>query len=99
MSVLHPSRTTRRLIKLASLSLAGLIAGLLSGCTSATAPVEFGRPLDTGWQTAQTYAAATAELPPNRIAHPSPHLRGDGRARTASAPSGHRHTIAAYPTL
>jgi uncharacterized lipoprotein len=30
-----PSRTARRLIKLASLGLAGLIAGLLSGCSSA----------------------------------------------------------------
>jgi hypothetical protein len=34
MPALPSSRTTRRLVKLASLGLAGLIAGLLSGCTS-----------------------------------------------------------------
>ena len=37
MSVLHPSRITRRLLKIASLGLAGLLAGLLSGCSSNTA--------------------------------------------------------------
>lgn len=35
MSSKHTSRTTRRLIKLASLGLAGLIAGLLAGCSDA----------------------------------------------------------------
>jgi hypothetical protein len=34
-----PARTKRRLLKVASLGLAGLIAGLLSGCNSADASV------------------------------------------------------------
>ena len=34
-SFLPVSRTSRRLLKIASLGLAGLLAGLLSGCTSA----------------------------------------------------------------
>jgi hypothetical protein len=32
------ARTTRRLLKLASLGLAGLLAGFLSGCSSSSAP-------------------------------------------------------------
>ncbi len=35
MSSKHTFRTTRRLLKLASLGLAGLIAGLLAGCSEA----------------------------------------------------------------
>lgn len=35
MSSKHTSRTTRRLIKLASLGFAGLLAGLLAGCSDA----------------------------------------------------------------
>jgi hypothetical protein len=61
MSLLHPSRVTRRLLKIASFGLAGLLAGLLSGCSSASA----GRLLshnDTDWQTSSTYASATASL-------------------------------------
>jgi hypothetical protein len=34
MSSKHTSRTVRRLIKLASLGLAGLLAGLLAGCSA-----------------------------------------------------------------
>jgi hypothetical protein len=39
MHFLPASRTKRRLIKIASLGLAGLLAGLLSGCDSADASV------------------------------------------------------------
>ncbi len=39
MSFFPASRTRRRLLKVASLGLAGLIAGLLSGCTSADASI------------------------------------------------------------
>ncbi|HEY6412867.1 MAG TPA: hypothetical protein VIX42_04230 [Edaphobacter sp.] len=38
MSSPKAARTTRRLLKLASLGLAGLIAGLLSGCSSSPTP-------------------------------------------------------------
>ncbi len=34
MSSRKPARTVRRLLKVATLGLAGLVAGLLSGCTS-----------------------------------------------------------------
>ncbi|WP_035353257.1 hypothetical protein [Edaphobacter aggregans] len=36
-----PARTARRLLKVASLGLAGLIAGLLSGCSSSDSLVRF----------------------------------------------------------
>ncbi|HXC94291.1 MAG TPA: hypothetical protein VNU92_01265 [Edaphobacter sp.] len=39
MSFLPSSRTKRRLLKVASLGLAGLLAGLLSGCNAADASV------------------------------------------------------------
>jgi len=75
MSVLHPSRITRRLLKIASLGLAGLLAGLLSGCSSNTA-ARLLRPYnDTDWQTSSTYASATASLQPrspDRTAHIRP---------------------------
>ncbi|MGD0445405.1 MAG: hypothetical protein ABSA39_15830 [Edaphobacter sp.] len=44
MSFLPASRTRRRLLKVASLGLAGLIAGLLSGCNSANASARTSRP-------------------------------------------------------
>jgi hypothetical protein len=44
MSFLPASRTKRRLLKVASLGLAGLIAGLLSGCNAADASVRSSKP-------------------------------------------------------
>jgi hypothetical protein len=44
MSFLPASRTRRNLFKIASLGLAGLLAGLLSGCNSADASVRASRP-------------------------------------------------------
>jgi hypothetical protein len=83
MSILHPSRTTRRLlprrlIQLASLGLAGLLAGLLAGCSS----IQTGSPagallpghLDTDWDTIPTYASATAEMAPGSISRTA-HIR------------------------
>ena len=72
MSRRGSSRTTRRILQIASLGLAGLIAGLLSGC-SASGIRDFVKPNDTDWQTSSTYASATTELPP-REAVRSPHL-------------------------
>ena len=72
MSLRNPSRTTRRLIKLASLGLAGLIAGILTGCSGATNRVAIA-PNDTDWQTPSTYASATAAMSP-RDASRSPHV-------------------------
>jgi hypothetical protein len=97
MSVLNPSRTARLLIKLGSLGLAGLIAGLLSGCTSATAAIDLSHN-DIGWQTTPTYASATSEFSRSRTPHSSPRQHNDGPTRTASSPSGHHHA-AAFPSL
>jgi hypothetical protein len=44
MSFLPSSRTKRRLLKVASLGLAGLIAGLLAGCNSADASTRTPKP-------------------------------------------------------
>jgi hypothetical protein len=41
MSSRKPARTTRRLLKVASLGLAGLIAGLLGGCSSSDSLARF----------------------------------------------------------
>jgi len=59
MSLRHPSTVTRRLLKVASLGLAGLVVGLLSGCSATTAaPLHAHN--DTDWQTFSTYASATS---------------------------------------
>jgi hypothetical protein len=74
MSLLHPSTTTRRLLKIASLGLAGLIAGLLTGCTSSVPSIHISPKNDTDWQTSSTYASATASLPPRNAARTAPHI-------------------------
>jgi hypothetical protein len=72
MSVLQPSRKTqrllpRRLIQLASLGLAGLLAGLLAGCSSSQTGALLPGHLDTDWDTIPTYASATAEMAPGSV--------------------------------
>jgi hypothetical protein len=66
MSLLHPSRVTRGLLKIASFGLAGLLAGLLSGCNSGAPRLQSHN--DTDWQTSSTYASATAAYPPHNAA-------------------------------
>lgn len=67
MGHLRRSRTTRRILQIASLGLAGLIAGLLSGC-SRTKPELPAVRNDTDWQTSSTYASATSAIPPRDAA-------------------------------
>jgi hypothetical protein len=67
MSVLHPSHTTRRLLKIASLGLAGLLAGLLAGCSANPVGLVLPGHEDTDWYSIPTYASATAEMPPGSI--------------------------------
>ncbi len=69
MSLRYPSATTRSLLKIASIGLAGLFAGLLTGCSSTTAAHLLHPRNDTDWQTFSTYASATAGLPPRVAAH------------------------------
>jgi hypothetical protein len=72
MSLLHPSRATRTLLKLASFGLAGLLAGLLTGCSSNSNRLLTHN--DTYWHPASTYASATSSLPPRNTVR-STHTR------------------------
>jgi hypothetical protein len=79
MSVLHPSRTTRRrlprrLIQIASLGLAGLLAGLLVGCSANPTGLILPGHEDTDWYTIPTYASETANIAPGSISR-SAHVR------------------------
>lgn len=73
MSVSRISRRTRLVIRIASFGLAGLLAGLLSGCSGTETRAALA-PNDTGWMTPSTYASAVQSLPP-RNAVRSGHLR------------------------
>lgn len=48
----RPTRTTRRILKVASLGLAGLIAGLLGGCSSSDTLARF-----SNWRSGSTLTA------------------------------------------
>jgi len=81
MSIPHPSRIPRRLVQIASLAVAGLLAGCSGTEARLLAPQN-----DTGWQTSQTYASATASIPPRRAGHtvsvrPSRHVLRDQQIR------------------
>jgi hypothetical protein len=97
MSTARPSRATRRILQLASLGLAGLLAGLLTGCSSNTAAQVLSPRVDTDWQTASTYASATAALPPRsaaRSAHVRPCLAAPCElTATSSRARSHHHTM------
>jgi hypothetical protein len=78
MSPLHLSASTprvlpRRLLKLTSLSLAGLLAGLLAGCSSSNGPELTSLRNDTDWQTTSSYASANAALGPSNSTR-APHI-------------------------
>ena len=93
MSLRHPSPIARRLLKIASLGLAGLLAGLLTGCNADTASL-LGTRNDTGWQTSSTYASATASLPPRDVlhsAHAHPCYGAPCESHTASHAPTPRH--------
>lgn len=78
MSSKHTFRTTRRLLKLASLGLAGLIAGLLAGC-SETPPHTV---VNTSYANADTALKFDgSQLPPNLDSVKIPPLRHAPSAR------------------
>jgi hypothetical protein len=67
MSLLHPFPSTRsslprRLLQLASLGLAGLLVGVLAGCSSSDRTELTSLHNDTDWQMTSDYASATAAL-------------------------------------
>jgi hypothetical protein len=99
------ARTTRRLLKLASLGLAGLIAGLLSGCTSSPAPstsvATYTQPhsLDELSRMHQPGSLYTHPLPDLRHP-PAPHRIESWADRTPhQAPSPFSSQISDDPTL
>src|SRR3979411_867225 len=91
MSFLPASRTKRNLFKIASLGLAGLLAGLLSGCNSADASIRTTRPQTaTDTLSPDGSVAQPTELPKSIEAtqipapRPPPSARRVGSAHTIS---------------
>jgi hypothetical protein len=82
MSFLPASRTKRNLFKIASLGLAGLLAGLLSGCNSADASVRTSKPhtATDAWSPDASPEQGT-DLPPSIEATQIPALRHPPSAR------------------
>ena len=90
MSFLPASRTKRNLFKLASLGLAGLLAGLLSGCNSADASIRTSRPQTaTDSLSPDGSVAQPTELPKSIEATQIPALRHPPSARRV----GSAHTV------
>jgi hypothetical protein len=87
MSFLPTSRTRRNLFKVASLGLAGLLAGLLAGCSSADAAIRTSRPQ------AATGSLDQPDLPSSIEATQIPALRHPPTARRVGA----AHTVS--PTV
>jgi hypothetical protein len=98
MSLRHPSLAARRLLKIASIGLAGLLAGLLTGCNS-NATSHFLAPRnDTDWQTSSTYASATSSMAPRdamRSAHAHPCFAAPCGVHAAAnhSPAPHHRTM------
>jgi|ERR1700736_6566819 hypothetical protein len=90
MSFLPASRTKRNLFKIASLGLAGLLAGLLSGCNSADASVRASKsPTATDSLSPDAFGAQPNELPKSIEATQIPALRHPPTARRV----GSVHTV------
>jgi hypothetical protein len=90
MSFLPTSRTKRNLIKVASLGLAGLLAGLLAGCNSADASIRTSRTHSaTDSLSPDGYATQPTDLPKSIEATQIPALRHPPSARRV----GSAHTI------
>ncbi|HTC75139.1 MAG TPA: hypothetical protein VK684_06160 [Edaphobacter sp.] len=89
MSFLPVSRTKRNLIKVASLGLAGLLAGLLAGCNSADASTRTSRSQTATDSLSPDGSVAQPELPKSIEATQIPALRHPPTARRV----GSTHTV------
>jgi len=96
MSFLPASRTKRNLFKIASLGLAGLLAGLLSGCADATASTSTRIPGETFSQDASAQAPIS-RLPKSIEATQIPALRHPPSSR--SLQYGSVRTVSMAPAL
>ena len=90
-----PSRTKRRLLKVASLGLAGLIAGLLSGCNSADASVRTSKPQISN-DSISSSGVHPSQLPSSIEATQIPALRHPPSARHLQY--GSVHTVSQVTT-
>jgi hypothetical protein len=101
MSFLPASRTKRRLLKVASLGLAGLIAGLLSGCNDSpdTTVVSsaYGHVPSESFSSAASPDAQPAPLPPSLEATQIPALHHQPSARHLQYGSVHAASMAMVP--
>ena len=89
MSFLPTSRTRRNLFKVASLGLAGLLAGLLAGCNSADASIRSSRAQTATDSVNPDGSLAQPELPKSIEATQIPALRHPPTARRV----GSAHTV------
>ncbi len=97
MSFLPASRTKRNLFKIASLGLAGLLAGLLAGCNSADASVRTSRPQTaTDSLSPDGSVAQPTELPKSIEATQIPALRHPPSARRVGSVHTVSQTAAPY---
>jgi hypothetical protein len=93
MSFLPTSRTRRNLFKVASLGLAGLLAGLLAGCNSADAAIRTSRPQAATGSLNTDGSPGQPDLPSSIEATQIPALRHPPTARKVGA----AHTVS--PTV
>jgi hypothetical protein len=86
MSSRKPARTTRRLLKVATLGIAGLVAGFLTGCSSSDAAMRFSnvRSSDTLTATRRLENLDYRRTPEFRRA-PSPHRQPIAPQRSSSS--------------
>ncbi|MDQ2834407.1 MAG: hypothetical protein M3Y50_11790 [Acidobacteriota bacterium] len=99
MSSLPASRTARRLLKIASLGLAGLLAGLLTGCTQHNTVAANSSLRSSGFSSAST--DNLSPLSESLDAHRIPSLRhppSTRRLEYGSVPSSHPQLMPVYRT-
>jgi hypothetical protein len=75
MSSLQAARTTRRLLTLASLGLAGLLVGLLGGCSSSPSPTNLATYTQPGSLDFNSTVFPRTHQPASLYTHPVPDLR------------------------
>jgi hypothetical protein len=97
MPFLPASRTKRNLLKIASLGLAGLFAGLLSGCNSADASVRASKTrMTTDSLSPDAYGTQPTDLPKSIEATQIPALRHPPTARRVGSVHTVSQTVAPY---
>ena len=97
MSFLPASRTKRNLFKIASLGLAGLLAGLLSGCTNSPKPTVNTIPSDASINAEAQPSQLSPELPKSIEATQIPALRHPPTSRSLQYGSVHTVSMAMLP--